>query len=176
MDWFNRHGEHGTDAATGLAAFDQLRAADASCWAGRRTRASAGVWPTMTDDVGFAERVNPMPKAVVSRSTPRTTTWNARALEGELAAGVAALKRREDGHRDRAAPLPACGDGKEFRRRPSLTVMNATTHCPECGRPAEVRDRFALASTEGRIDHVRTMCVVRHVRTVPADRLSQPIL
>jgi hypothetical protein len=54
--------------------------------------------------------------------------------------------------------------------------MNATTHCPECGRPAEVRDRFALSSTHGRIDHVRTMCVERHVRTVPAERLAQPIL
>ncbi len=66
--------------------------------------------------------------------------------------------------------------GKESRRAPSLTGMHATTHCPECGRPAEVRDRFALASTEGRIDHVRTMCVVRHVRTVPAERLSLRIL
>jgi hypothetical protein len=54
--------------------------------------------------------------------------------------------------------------------------MNATTHCPECGRPAEVRDRFALASTHGRVQHIKTMCVVRHVRTVPVDRLDATTL
>jgi hypothetical protein len=54
--------------------------------------------------------------------------------------------------------------------------MNATTHCPECGRPAEVRDRFALSSTHGRVQHVKTMCVARHVRTVPVDRLDAPTL
>lgn len=28
----------------------------------------AAVWPTMSDDVGFAERINNLPKFVVSRS------------------------------------------------------------------------------------------------------------
>jgi hypothetical protein len=46
--------------------------------------------------------------------------------------------------------------------------------CPECGLPAEVRDRFVLPSTDGAREHVRLACVVRHVRTVPTARLSPP--
>ena len=49
--------------------------------------------------------------------------------------------------------------------------MTTLTDCPECGLPAEVRDSFSLPSTDGRVEHVKMMCAVRHVRTVPADRL-----
>lgn len=40
--------------------------------------------------------------------------------------------------------------------------------CPECGLPAEVRDRFVLESTDGPIEHVKTQCVKRHCLTFPA--------
>lgn len=42
---------------------------------------------------------------------------------------------------------------------------------PECGAPAEVADRFALDSTDGAVDHVRTFCVRRHRFALPADRV-----
>jgi hypothetical protein len=53
--------------------------------------------------------------------------------------------------------------------------MNLMTDCPECGLPAQVRDRFALSSTDGRVEHIRTMCAARHVRTVPTDRRRPPL-
>ena len=36
------------------------------------------------------------------------------------------------------------------------------TSCPDCGAPAEVIDRFALPSTDGPVEHVRTYCLRRH--------------
>jgi hypothetical protein len=43
--------------------------------------------------------------------------------------------------------------------------------CPEpgCAAPAEVLERFALASTSGPVEHCKTVCVGGHVRTPPAD-------
>ncbi len=34
--------------------------------------------------------------------------------------------------------------------------------CPECALPAEVVDRFWLASTSGPVEHVSTRCVAGH--------------
>lgn len=39
--------------------------------------------------------------------------------------------------------------------------MTLTT-CPDCGEIAEVIDRFALPSTDGPVEHVRTLCLRRH--------------
>ena len=46
--------------------------------------------------------------------------------------------------------------------------------CPEpsCRVPAEVSDRFVLASTDGPIEYVRTYCVRRHIFTVPTERIA----
>jgi hypothetical protein len=43
--------------------------------------------------------------------------------------------------------------------------------CPECFAPAEVVDRYALPSTDGPIEHVKVMCVVRHWFLLPAASL-----
>jgi len=42
---------------------------------------------------------------------------------------------------------------------------------PSCGAPAEVTDRFTLASTDGPIEHVKTLCARQHGFVVPVDRL-----
>ena len=50
--------------------------------------------------------------------------------------------------------------------------------CPEpgCGVPAGVVDRFALASTEGPVEFVRTWCLEGHGFTQRADALvSWPV-
>ena len=44
--------------------------------------------------------------------------------------------------------------------------------CPECAAPAEVVDRFALPSTDGPIEHVKVMCLMRHWFLLP--RASLP--
>lgn len=49
--------------------------------------------------------------------------------------------------------------------------MDLTT-CPECGAPAEVRDRHVLDSTDGPVEHARIRCVQRHHFFLPVERLS----
>src|SRR3977135_3249490 len=57
----------------------------------------AAAWPTIEDDAGFAEKMNGMPKYVVS-STLREAEWNnSTILSGDVAEEVAKLKREVDG-------------------------------------------------------------------------------
>ncbi len=52
--------------------------------------------------------------------------------------------------------------------------MTDLTSCPGCGAVAEIDDRFVLESTDGPVDHVRTVCVLRHWYVLPA--ASMPCL
>jgi len=57
----------------------------------------AAAWPTIEDEAGFAEKMNAMPKYVVS-STLEEATWNnSTVLRGDVAEEVARLKREVDG-------------------------------------------------------------------------------
>jgi dihydrofolate reductase len=57
----------------------------------------AAAWPRMTDEAGFAEKMNAMPKYVVS-STLREAEWNnSTVLSGDLVEEVTKLKREVDG-------------------------------------------------------------------------------
>jgi dihydrofolate reductase len=57
----------------------------------------AAAWPTMEDSAGFAEKMNGMPKYVVS-STLQEASWeNSTILRGDLADEVAKLHREIDG-------------------------------------------------------------------------------
>jgi dihydrofolate reductase len=57
----------------------------------------AAAWPEMTDEAGFAEKMNAMPKYVVS-STLEEAGWNnSTVLRGDLAEEVARLRREVDG-------------------------------------------------------------------------------
>ena len=40
------------------------------------------------------------------------------------------------------------------------------TSCPECGRPAEILDRFQLPSTHGPIEHIKVRCITGRWFTV----------
>jgi dihydrofolate reductase len=78
--------------------FDQLLAADAFLLGRKVYEGLAGVWPTITDDTGFADRVNSLPKYVASRTLEEPLTWNASLIKGDLAEGVAGLKREHRGN------------------------------------------------------------------------------
>jgi len=56
----------------------------------------AAAWPSRTDDAGFAEKMNSMPKYVVSTTlTEAQADWtNSTVLAGDLAEEVAKLKQR----------------------------------------------------------------------------------
>ena len=57
----------------------------------------AAAWPTRTDEFGFADRMNTMPKYVVS-STLQDLTWdNSTRIDGEVAEEVAELKEQVAG-------------------------------------------------------------------------------
>jgi dihydrofolate reductase len=53
----------------------------------------AAAWPTMTDEQGFADRMNSIPKFVPSH-TLSEATWNASLIAGDVAAAVADLKQQ----------------------------------------------------------------------------------
>ena len=67
----------------------------------------AKAWPGMTDDVGFADKMNAMPKYVVSRTLTQADWNNSTVLSGDLAGEVDALKaagrRGHPGRRQRHA-------------------------------------------------------------------------
>ncbi|HKS48260.1 MAG TPA: dihydrofolate reductase family protein [Amycolatopsis sp.] len=78
--------------------FDQLLAADAFLLGRKVYQGLAGAWPTITDDTGFAERVNSIPKYVASRTLREPLDWNASLIKGDLTESVTDLKRRHRGN------------------------------------------------------------------------------
>ena len=56
----------------------------------------AASWPSMTDEAGFADRMNELPKYVASR-TLQATEWGASLLAEDVVAEVTALKKEDGG-------------------------------------------------------------------------------
>ncbi|MPZ95156.1 MAG: dihydrofolate reductase [Propionibacteriales bacterium] len=81
-----------TDEATAFA-HDQLFASDALLMGRGTYEIFADAWPSRTDDMGFADRMNSLPKYVVS-TTLATAEWNATVIGGDVAAEVAKLKQQ----------------------------------------------------------------------------------
>lgn len=72
---------------------DELFAHDAMLLGRVTYEGFAEAWPGRTDDLGFAERMNAMPKYVVS-TTLREASWNnSTVIAGDVAAQAAALKQ-----------------------------------------------------------------------------------
>ncbi|MBA3779332.1 MAG: dihydrofolate reductase family protein [Chloroflexi bacterium] len=64
---------------------------------GRRTyEVFAKAWPKRTDEQGFADRINQMPKFIAS-TTLDSGEWNAEILKGEVATEVAKVKDQAGG-------------------------------------------------------------------------------
>jgi dihydrofolate reductase len=76
---------------------DELRAADAQLLGRVTYEAFAAAWPAMTDEVGFAEQMNSMPKYVVSSTLDKADWTNSVVLGGDLRDEVQALKETYDG-------------------------------------------------------------------------------
>ena len=74
--------------------FEELVASDAQLLGRVTYQGFAAAWPSMTDEQGFADRMNGMPKYVVS-TTLDTAEWeNSHLIRGDVAAEVATLKRQ----------------------------------------------------------------------------------
>ena len=48
--------------------------------------------------------------------------------------------------------------------------------CPDCGAPAEIAERFRLASTDGLVDHIALDCSAGHHFRMAADRCAAPAI
>jgi dihydrofolate reductase len=76
---------------------DELMAADAQLLGRITYQGFAEAWPTMEDEAGFADRMNSMPKYVVS-STLTDPSWdNTTVLSGDVAESVGKAKQDVDG-------------------------------------------------------------------------------
>jgi class 3 adenylate cyclase len=75
----------------------QLGAADALLFGRRTWQIWAAFWPTATGDAWLAERINGIPKYVVSKTLSRANWTNSTIISGDVAAEVAKLKTQEGG-------------------------------------------------------------------------------
>lgn len=82
------------DEGAGAIAKEGLFAADALLLGRVTYEHFAAAWPGMTDEEGFAERMNGIPKFVAS-TTLADVTWNATVIR-DLAAEVPTVKQRHD--------------------------------------------------------------------------------
>lgn len=77
--------------------FDELLEAEAQLLGRVTYEGFAAAWPQMEDEAGFAEKMNGMPKYVVSSTLERADWQNSTILSGDAATSVARLKDEVDG-------------------------------------------------------------------------------
>lgn len=80
---------------SGRYKLDELVASDALLMGRVTYEGFAAAWPSMKDERGFADRMNALPKYVATTTLTDFTWNNARAIEGDVAAAVRALKEQE---------------------------------------------------------------------------------
>jgi len=80
------------DPEAGAFKGEELQAADAFLLGRVTYEHFAAAWPSMTDDYGFADRMNSLPKFVASTTLREPLEWNASLLDGNFADAVRALK------------------------------------------------------------------------------------
>ena len=73
---------------------EELRDAEAMLLGRVTYEGVAAAWPSIEDEQGFAEKMNGMPKYVVSSTLERADWQNSTILPGDPVAEVTALKRR----------------------------------------------------------------------------------
>ena len=81
-------------AEAGKYKFDELFASDAILLGRVTYEGFAAAWPSMTDESGFADRMNSLPKYVVSTTLTDPTWNNTTVIAGDIAAEVAKLKEQ----------------------------------------------------------------------------------
>jgi dihydrofolate reductase len=83
------------DDRAGAIAKEGLFAADALPLGRITYEHFAAAWPEMTDEEGFADRMNSIPEFVAS-TTLSDARWNATVIEGDVPSEVAKLKEEQD--------------------------------------------------------------------------------
>jgi dihydrofolate reductase len=79
----------------------------------------AEAWPSVTDETGFADQMNSMPKFVAPTTLTEPLGWNATRIRGDVANEVSELKRDHtlliNGSRELAQTLMGAGVIDDFR-------------------------------------------------------------
>ena len=78
--------------------FDELMDAEAQLLGRVTYEGFAKAWPSIQDEAGFADRMNGMPKYVVSKTLTDATWNNTTVLSGDPVEEITALKARVDGN------------------------------------------------------------------------------
>jgi dihydrofolate reductase len=89
FDWYVSEGGHDQ------AGRDQFQEGGAMLLGRKTYEGLAGYWPTQEGP--WADRINPLPKFVASRTLQEPLEWNAKLLEGDIAQAVPRLKEELDG-------------------------------------------------------------------------------
>lgn len=76
---------------------DETMAADALLLGRKTYEGFAAAWPERTDEAGFADKMNAMPKHVVSTTLDETSWNNSTVISDNVAGEVARLKDQYDG-------------------------------------------------------------------------------
>jgi len=76
---------------------DETFAADAMLLGRKTYEGFAAAWPDREDEMGFADKMNSMPKRVVSTTSPDLSWNNSALVEGDLTAAVDQLKHEFEG-------------------------------------------------------------------------------
>ncbi|MEU8279612.1 dihydrofolate reductase family protein [Microbispora bryophytorum] len=79
------------------AGLDQIRAARALLLGRVTYEGFAASWRSMTDEVGYADAMNNLPKYVVSTTLTEATWNNSTIIDADAAARIEALKKEVDG-------------------------------------------------------------------------------
>jgi dihydrofolate reductase len=77
---------------------DELETADAQLLGRRTYEGFAKAWPSIDDEVGFAKKMNSMPKFVVSKTLQSADWENSTILDGDLAEDVTKVKEQIAGN------------------------------------------------------------------------------
>jgi dihydrofolate reductase len=72
---------------------DELHASDALLLGRNTYEGFAAAWPSMTDEAGFADKMNSMPKYVVSSTLERAEWPGSKLIEGDVAEEIRKLKQ-----------------------------------------------------------------------------------
>ena len=80
---------------SGKYKYDELVASDAMLLGRVTYQGFAAAWPEMTDEAGFADRMNSLPKYVASRTLDKLEWQNSHLIEGDVVDAVSALKQQE---------------------------------------------------------------------------------
>jgi dihydrofolate reductase len=76
---------------------DEALAADAMLLGRRTYEGFAAAWPGRTDEVGFADKMNSMPKYVVSTTLDKAEWNNSTVIKGDVAEEIRRLKEQPGG-------------------------------------------------------------------------------